>query len=189
VENIMTTEAASENTATETHLLIESDRVQGTPVYRSNGERVGTVERVMIDKVSGQVAYAVISFGGVLGTGLDHYPLPWNALTHGPRLEGYESTSTGSGLKLPRSAARRTPGTGRAAVRRSMIIGARCHERTAEHRDGFVPVPSRIAWKVSCGLAAHTSSWHTSSWQTSSWQTSSWKIQNAFKGLFFAGSV
>jgi sporulation protein YlmC with PRC-barrel domain len=48
--------------------------VQGTPVYRSNGEKVGTVERVMIDKISGTVAYAVMSFGGVLGIGKDHYP-------------------------------------------------------------------------------------------------------------------
>jgi hypothetical protein len=85
----MTTESG-EKIEAETHLLIESDKVQGTPVYRSNGERVGTVERVMIDKMTGQVAYAVMSFGGVLGIGKDNYPLPWNALRYNSRLGGYE---------------------------------------------------------------------------------------------------
>ena len=45
--------------------------MQGTPVYRSNGERVGTIDRVMIDKLSGKVAYAVMSFGGFMGIGED----------------------------------------------------------------------------------------------------------------------
>ena len=60
----------------ETSNLIGSDKVEGTPVYRSNGERVGQIDRVMIDKLSGKVAYAVMSFGGFLGIGEDYYPLP-----------------------------------------------------------------------------------------------------------------
>ena len=74
----------------ETASLIGSDKVEGTPVYRSNGDRVGQIERVMIDKLSGKVAYAVMSFGGFLGIGEDYYPLPWSLLTYNPRLEGYE---------------------------------------------------------------------------------------------------
>ena len=74
----------------ETPSLIGSDKVEGTPVYRSNGERVGQIERVMIDKISGKVAYAVMSFGGFLGIGEDYYALPWSLLTYNPRLEGYE---------------------------------------------------------------------------------------------------
>ena len=74
----------------ETVSLIGSDKVEGTPVYRSNGERVGQVDRVMIDKISGKVAYAVMSFGGFLGIGEDYYPLPWSLLTYNPSLEGYE---------------------------------------------------------------------------------------------------
>ena len=66
----------------ETANLIGSDKVQGTPVYRSNGERVGTIDRVMIDKLSGKVAYAVMSFGGFMGIGEDYYPLPWSLLTY-----------------------------------------------------------------------------------------------------------
>jgi len=74
----------------ETASLIGSDKVEGTPVCRSNGERVGQIERVMIDKLTGKVAYAVMSFGGFMGIGEDYYPLPWSLLTYNPRLEGYE---------------------------------------------------------------------------------------------------
>src|SRR5262245_16277425 len=74
----------------ETASLIGSDKVEGTPVYRPKGERVGQIERVMIDKISGKVAYAVMSFGGFMGIGEDYYPLPWSLLTYNPRLGGYE---------------------------------------------------------------------------------------------------
>src|SRR5258708_30253684 len=68
----------------ETVTLIGSDKVEGTPVYRPNGERVGTIQRVMIDKIGGQVAYAVMSFGGFMGIGEDYYPLPWRLLAYNP---------------------------------------------------------------------------------------------------------
>src|SRR6266566_5243535 len=58
--------------------LIGSDKVEGTTVCRPDGERVGQIERIMIDKLSGQVAYAFMSFGGFLGIGEDYYPLPWS---------------------------------------------------------------------------------------------------------------
>jgi hypothetical protein len=76
--------------ARETHGLIGSDKVEGTAVYRSNGDKVGAIARVMIDKRSGKVPYAVMSFGGFMGIGEDYYPLPWSLLTYNPRLEGYE---------------------------------------------------------------------------------------------------
>ena len=83
----------------ETHSLIGGDRVEGTAVYRSNGEKVGQIERLMIDKLSGKVAYAVMSFGGFLGMGDDYYPLPWALLTYNPRLEGYEVNVSEAQLK------------------------------------------------------------------------------------------
>ena len=61
----------------ETGNLIGSDKVEGTAVYGADSEKIGTIERVMIDKVSGRVSYAVLSFGGFLGIGDDHYPLPF----------------------------------------------------------------------------------------------------------------
>jgi hypothetical protein len=82
------------NTATldrhETASLIASNKVEGTPVYRSNGDHVGQIDWVMIDKISGKVAYAVMSFGGFMGIGEDYYPLPWALLTYNPQLGGYE---------------------------------------------------------------------------------------------------
>jgi PRC-barrel domain len=74
----------------ETPMLIGSDKVEGTAVYRPDGDRAGQIERVMIDKLSGKVAYAVMSFGGFLGVGEDYYPLPWSLLTYNPALGGYE---------------------------------------------------------------------------------------------------
>jgi hypothetical protein len=73
----------------ETGTLIGSDKVEGTAVYGADSEKIGTIERVMIDKISGKVSYAVLSFGGFLGIGDDHYPLPWQSLKYDTNLEGY----------------------------------------------------------------------------------------------------
>lgn len=79
--------------------LIGSDKVEGIEVYRPGGDRVGIVDRVMIDKATGKVAYAVMSFGGFLGIGRDHYPVPWPLLTYNERLGGYEVNVTEAQLK------------------------------------------------------------------------------------------
>lgn len=73
----------------ETARLIASSKVEGTPVFDGAGERLGSVHNFMVDKVSGQVAYAVLSFGGFLGIGETYHPLPWNALTYATELGGY----------------------------------------------------------------------------------------------------
>jgi len=83
----------------ETSNLIGSDKVEGTPVCRPDGERVGQIERIMIDKLSGKVAYAVMSCGGFLGMGEDYYPLPWSVLKYNPTLGGYEINVTEQQLK------------------------------------------------------------------------------------------
>jgi hypothetical protein len=80
--------------ARETSTLIGSDQVEGTAVFGTNDERSGSIERVMIDKTSGQVSYAVLSFGGFLGIGSDHYPLPWNSLKYDTGLGGYRTGVT-----------------------------------------------------------------------------------------------
>jgi PRC-barrel domain len=95
----MATQSALDTSTRETYSLIGSDKVEGTAVYRSNGEKVGSIERVMIDKVNGKVAYAVMSFGGFMGFGEDYYPLPWSLLTYNPRLEGYEVNISEQQLK------------------------------------------------------------------------------------------
>ena len=83
----------------ETVSLIGSDKVEGTAVYGADDRKIGSVQRVMIDKISGKVAYAVMSFGGFLGMGEDFYPLPWASLTYDTRLEGYRVAVTEDQLK------------------------------------------------------------------------------------------
>jgi hypothetical protein len=73
----------------ETVALIGSDKVEGTAVYGADQKKIGNLERVMIDKISGKVAYAVISFGGFLGVGEDYYPVPWSTLKYDTGLGGY----------------------------------------------------------------------------------------------------
>jgi hypothetical protein len=88
------------------HSLIASDRVEGTAVRRSDGEKVGAIERLMIDKVSGNVAYAILSFGGILGMGRKHLPVPWSRMQYSPVLEAYEINLTDDELaKAPSYAA------------------------------------------------------------------------------------
>ena len=72
------------------HSLIASDRVEATPVRRSNGENIGAIRRLMIDKISGKVAYAILNFGGFLGIGEKHYPVPWERIKYSRALDAYE---------------------------------------------------------------------------------------------------
>ncbi|WP_198411874.1 PRC-barrel domain-containing protein [Microvirga flavescens] len=92
--------------ARETHSLIASDKVEGTSVRRSDGEKIGTIERVMIDKHSGKVAYAVMSFGGFMGLGEEYYTLPWSVLKYNVALDAYELNLTDDQLRAapPRTA-------------------------------------------------------------------------------------
>ena len=78
----------------ETGTLIGSDKVEGTAVYGPDETKIGSIERVMIDKQSGKVSYAVLGFGGFLGIGDDHYPLPWESLKYDTNLGGYRTGIT-----------------------------------------------------------------------------------------------
>src|SRR5947208_7955779 len=75
---------------TRPHPLVASDRVEGTAVRRPNGDMIGHIERLMIDKISGKDSYAVLSFGGFLGMGTSLLPLPWARLTYNPKFEAYQ---------------------------------------------------------------------------------------------------
>jgi hypothetical protein len=93
---------AASNMGGRPHQLIPSDRVEGTPVLRPNGDRIGTIKRVMIEKTSGRVHYAVMTFGGFLGIGHDYYPIPWPLLTYNEEAGGYE-------LDIPEETLRNAP--------------------------------------------------------------------------------
>jgi len=75
--------------STRHHDLIMANRVTDTPVYNSAGERIGHIDNLSIDKVSGQVLYALLSFGGFLGIGDKLHPLPWDRLGYDPAKGGY----------------------------------------------------------------------------------------------------
>lgn len=73
----------------ETASLISAGKVTGTSVYNTDGDLLGEIHDVMLDKRSGKIAYAVMSFGGFLGIGERYHPLPWATLKYDTRQGGY----------------------------------------------------------------------------------------------------
>lgn len=86
-------------TAHPNHNLISSEDVQGTNVYGMAEAKIGEIDHLIIDKISGKVVWAVMSFGGFLGLGESHYPIPWAALKYDPAINGYRTGITESQLR------------------------------------------------------------------------------------------
>jgi hypothetical protein len=78
----------------ETARLISSSKVEGTPVIGRDGQHLGKIDSFMVDKYTGRVAYAVLSFGGTLGIGENLFPLPWSALDYEVEQDGYRLNLT-----------------------------------------------------------------------------------------------
>lgn len=117
----------------ETGTLIGSDKVEGTAVYGADSEKIGSIERVMIDKVSGKVSYAVLSFGGFLGMGHDHYPLPWNSLKYDIRTSAATSPASQKlNSRTRRSTGTITPGTGATPAARAQSTTTMAWHRKLE---------------------------------------------------------
>ena len=76
-----------------THTLVPSDRVAHALVFGRDGAKLGTIERLMLEKVSGTVAYAVLRTGGLLESH-HHYPVRWAALRFNPARRAYETDLT-----------------------------------------------------------------------------------------------
>ena len=99
----------------ETAELIASNKVEGTAVYDRNDDRLGTIYNFMVDKMNGQVEYAVLSFGGLFGLGTEYYPLPWDRLTYNEELGGYRVDLVKEDLEeAPRYSAEQEPAYDRA---------------------------------------------------------------------------
>lgn len=77
------------DTSSTSSSVISSDRVEGTAVYNTAREKLGSIDTLVIDKLSGRVRYAVLEFGGFLGMGTDRYPLPWSTLKYDTTQDGY----------------------------------------------------------------------------------------------------
>jgi hypothetical protein len=82
------------NEAVPFHPVIESDRVEGTEVFNQLGRQIGTIKRLLIEKVSGRVLYVDVTFGGFLGIGVHHRTVPWDKLSYARDLEGYRTDIT-----------------------------------------------------------------------------------------------
>jgi len=89
---------------------IPSSKVEGTSVYNPAGDKLGSIDELIIDKLSGKVRYAALEFGGFLGMGTDRYPLPWSLLKYDTRQDGYVVDLTKDQLdKAPKYAKDETP--------------------------------------------------------------------------------
>jgi hypothetical protein len=91
--------AMARATAHPDHQCISSEDIHGTTVYGADGRNIGEIDHLIIDKLSGRVAYAVMSFGGFMGLGHSHYPIPWGALTYDKSLGGFRTNITEQQLK------------------------------------------------------------------------------------------
>jgi sporulation protein YlmC with PRC-barrel domain len=76
------------------HTLVPSDRVETAAVYGRDGQKIGTIERLMLEKMTGTVAYAVVRCGGFLKSDKHHYPVPWNSLKYNVARKAYETNLT-----------------------------------------------------------------------------------------------
>ncbi len=108
----------------ESSTLIAADKVEGTAVYNPDGDNLGTVEEIMLDKIQGRVAYAVMSFGGFLGMGEKFHPLPWQALS-------YSKDKGGFVVSLSKEVLENAPAY--SAEEADMLLDRRYEERVHSH--------------------------------------------------------
>ncbi len=68
---------------------VGSSQNSGRGDDRQGEKKLGTVDDIMLDKVSGKAIYAIMSFGGFLGIGEKYHPLPWSTLKYDESKGGY----------------------------------------------------------------------------------------------------
>ena len=79
---------------------ILASKIKGTSVFNTNGEKIGHVEDIMLDKTSDEVMYAVLGFGGFLGIGEKYHPMPWSTLDYDEDAGGYVVAMSKEALEL-----------------------------------------------------------------------------------------
>lgn len=112
------------------HHLIASDKVEGTAVRRPNGETIGTIARLMIEKKTGRVAYAVMEMSTLPGLEQRHVTLPWGVLDYNVDLDAYELDLNDRQLK---EAPERGPEGHEAAMARDWEERVHRHYNTATY--------------------------------------------------------
>jgi sporulation protein YlmC with PRC-barrel domain len=79
--------------------VIRAKKVLGTTVKNTAGEKIGTVEDIVLDKLSNNIVYAVVGFGGFLGMNEKFHPVPWSALDYVESEDSYVVPFTKEQLK------------------------------------------------------------------------------------------
>ena len=68
---------------------IRATKVIGTAVRNRSGENIGEIKDVVLDKVSNNIVFAVVGFGGFLGIGEKYHPVPWQTLDYDETKNAY----------------------------------------------------------------------------------------------------
>jgi hypothetical protein len=95
---------AADDRAGGSRRLKASDHAKGASVYGPDGNRLGRIERVMVDEATGEIAHAVVSFSfkNNMGIEADEHPVPWSLLAYNSRFDGYVLRITdGRALRRP----------------------------------------------------------------------------------------
>lgn len=71
-------------------ILVPARNVSGTVVYGRDGDKLGTVDEVILDKRTGQVTYVILTSGGFLALGQSYHPIPWSAFRYDAKQDLYE---------------------------------------------------------------------------------------------------
>ena len=68
---------------------IRATKVCGTRVNDKSGKKIGEVEDIILDKLSNNIMFAVVSFGGFLGMDEKFHPIPWSSLNFDKAKDSY----------------------------------------------------------------------------------------------------
>lgn len=60
--------------------LVLVDNLVGSEIQDQQGEKIGDIDRILVDVDNGRVGFVTIASGGLLGVGEDKYIVPFNAL-------------------------------------------------------------------------------------------------------------
>lgn len=69
--------------------VVNCDEIVGVEVENPQGDNLGKIEAIMLDKASGKVAYVVLTFGGFLGMGTKLFAMPWHIFSYNPKREKF----------------------------------------------------------------------------------------------------
>lgn len=70
-------------------VLTSADDIRGKAVLGRDGDKLGTIAKLILDERTRQLAYVILSTGGFLGLGQSYHPIPWSAFHYSETEGGY----------------------------------------------------------------------------------------------------